>query len=255
MNRSATPVEPQIVPDSSRWSATGNRFQEAVVWEELESRPSIENIASFAPSGYEAGYAYPLVVWLHADNADEDCLPTVMRHVSTQNYVAVAPSLRGSEGYEPSSAWVQTPETISAAQNAVADAIHSASELFNINPNRVFLLGHGSGGTMALRLALMQPEAFAGVATFDGPMPTNHSPLSHLKAARKLPILFNVARESTNYPQPELSQTLSLLHTAGMKMDLRLHPGDDDLTTAMLADSNRWMMELITGSVSVEQQV
>ena len=45
----------------------------------------------FGPLHYEAGYAYPLIVWLHGWGDDETQLKRVMPLVSMQNFVAVAP--------------------------------------------------------------------------------------------------------------------------------------------------------------------
>ena len=39
------------------------------------------------PEGYEAGYAYPLVVWLHDTGQSEHTLHPVMRRVSDRNYL------------------------------------------------------------------------------------------------------------------------------------------------------------------------
>jgi hypothetical protein len=40
---------------------------------------------------------------------------------------------------------------------------------------------------------------------------------------------------------------LRLLHSAGCTVALRQYPGGDELTTGMLADINRWMMERVCG--------
>src|SRR5207249_1092134 len=45
----------------------------------------------FTPLHYEPNYAYPLIVWLHADGEDEQVLGRIMADVSLRNYVAVAP--------------------------------------------------------------------------------------------------------------------------------------------------------------------
>src|SRR5690349_8769366 len=76
--------------------------------------------ALFAPLHYEAGYAYPLVVWLHGPRDNEHQLKRIMPNVSMRNFVAVAP--RGTQplgldvtksGY----AWDQCEEQISLAEH------------------------------------------------------------------------------------------------------------------------------------------
>lgn len=205
-------------------------------------------IATFLPLNYEAGYAYPLVVWLHETGGNERHLPQVMQHLSTQNFVAVAP--RGSHechhtarGYR----WVQQPSAISAADNAVCEAVQLAQAQFNINTDRIFLAGHGEGGTMALRLAMQSPEQFAGVASINGRLPQRHNVLRNVNRLRTMPFFLASSREFEGYPEPAVCNDLRMLHAAGCGVSLRQYPGSDDLTTCMLSDVNRWIMDQVCG--------
>ena len=45
----------------------------------------------FMPLHYEKNYAYPLIVWLHANGHNERQLAQIMQLVSMRNYVGVAP--------------------------------------------------------------------------------------------------------------------------------------------------------------------
>lgn len=215
-------------------------------WSEAPATaPATSDTAIFTPMAYESGYRYPLLVWLHGDATDQQCLPMVMRHISTRNFVALAP--RGIDtcghglGWDPSSASVDT------AEDLIFDAVDSASQRFSLNHNRIFLAGSGSGGTMALRIALRYPDRFAGVATLDGPMPTGDQPLGRVNDSRDLPIMLAASKQSAAYTEPNVCSDLSLLHTAGCRVHVRQYPGDDDLTTAMLADLNRWAMKIVCG--------
>lgn len=214
-------------------------------WTTAPAAPATPTTATFAPMGYERGYAYPLIVWLHGESCDESSLPRVMQHVSLRNFVAVAPRgvVERSEGY----GWDQSIEAIDAAEEAVGDAIQSATEQFSLHPQRVFLAGVGSGGTMAMRIALRRPEWFGGAATLDGPLPTGHQPLRRVNELRELPLLLSSSRQSEGYAEEQVCQDLSLLHSAGCHVAIRQYPGDTDLTTPMLADVNRWAMELVCG--------
>jgi phospholipase/carboxylesterase len=206
-------------------------------------------VASFLPLNYEPGYAYPLLVWLHDRGGSERHLPQVMQHLSTQNFVAVAP--RGS--HECSRAvkghrWVQQPAAIAAADAAVSEAIQLARQEFSIHEERVFLIGHGDGGSMALRLALQSPHRFAGAASLNGRLPRRHCLLRNINDLRSLPLFVASTREYQGYPELAVCSDLRLLHSAGCSVSLRQYPGDDDLTTCMLADVNRWVMEQVCGN-------
>ncbi|TWT86531.1 Esterase PHB depolymerase [Pseudobythopirellula maris] len=204
-------------------------------------------VAAFSPTGYEAGYAYPLVVWLHSSGASEEELATVLPHVSCRNHVGVAP-----RGVAPSSlgrgyAWRGDRDGYAAAEESVFTAIDSVKNRFHIHNNRVFVAGVGVGGTTAVRLALAHPDRFAGAATFGGPLPTGDRLLRRVNEARELPLLIAASRKSDAYPEGRVCEDLRLLHSAGCRVAVRQYPGDDDLTTAMLSDLDRWIMDHVCG--------
>jgi phospholipase/carboxylesterase len=228
--------------------------------------------ASFAPQHYEAGYAYPLLVWLHDAGGNEQQLRRMMPRVSMRNYVAIAPRgtlelgrparpdrRRPPSGPAPSLRqrvrpakvsgfdWEQTDSGIEEAAARVFGAIESAAQRYHIHPSRIFLAGSGSGGTMALRIGWSQPRRFAGLASLGGPVPTDLCPLRCVNEIRRLPLLVATARQSRFYPEQRACDDLRLLHAAGCTVALRQYPGGDELTDGILADLNRWIMELVCG--------
>jgi phospholipase/carboxylesterase len=48
-------------------------------------------------------------------------------------------------------------------------------------------------------------------------------------------------------------ESLPLLHSAGLCVDIRQYPCADDLLSNMLSDANGWMMEQVTNQPAVEQ--
>lgn len=234
-------------------SATWNTDQT----EPLASRFSQEpNDHLFSPVGYEAGYRYPLVVWMHSQGSSEHELPGVMAGLSLQNHVAVAP--RGTDriyGEEGLFTWRQNPTHIDLAAKRVEECIARAQQVKNIHPDRVFLVGYGSGGTMALRIALRHPEWFAGVASLNGPMPTGFSPLGRFNAARRLPVMLGNGLESEQYDVDSVYRDVRLLQTAGMKLDVRHFNAGDELRTPMLEEINAWIMDFVcSGSTAAVAQ-
>jgi phospholipase/carboxylesterase len=203
----------------------------------------------FAPLHYERRYAYPLLVWLHGEGGSERELRQLMPHVSVRNYVAAAVR-GGAEGGRSDRAgrtytWDQSPRATGEAAERVRQCIDVAQQRFNVHPQRVFLAGNGRGGTMALRLALQFPEWFAGAVSLGGPMPTGNAPLGRVKAARGLPLMLASCRESDEYPPARVADDLRLLHSAGFSLALRQYPGAHELTTVMLADMDRWLMQQV----------
>ncbi len=228
------------IPDSSMSTLLAKKL----------ARPATDSpVATFIPKHYESGYAYPLLVWLHDSGGNERHLPQVMRHISLQNFVAVAPRApHASSADRRLFDWRQQSDAITQAEQVIDDAIEIAESRYNIHSKRIFLIGHGAGGTMATRLALHRPQAYAGAASIAGSLPRSHRPLRQLKHLRGFPFFLASSHDCPQYSQQEVCDDLRLLHAAGCSVALRQYPGDDDLTTVMLGDVNRWMMDRVCGA-------
>lgn len=222
-----------------------------------------------SPMHYESGYAYPLIVWLHDAGKSEREIVEVAPKISSRNYVAVAP--RGLKSFqkrivrsfvngrlvdkksweEPCNNWTENDEDVSEAENLVFDAITEACAKYNVNRRRIFLLGRGTGGSMALRVAMRNPDYFAGVASIDGALPSlNKTPFRKWRFLRDLPVLITVGDSaSTTVPRLDM-QMLRLYHTAGLTVLVRQYNEDPTQAnseqtrmSSILADVNRWIME------------
>jgi phospholipase/carboxylesterase len=204
------------------------------------------------PQHYERNYAYPLVVWLHDAGGNERELKRVMPLVSLRNYVSLA--VRGTSSVDGGFGWPETADAILAAESCVADAVTQARERFNVHSSRIFLAGAGSGGTMALRLALRSPDRYAGAASIGGCFPVGHSPLTKLALARRSRLLIMHCRDSLTYSVEQVCKELALFHAAGMSATLRQYPCADELTTQMLRDLDVWLMEQLTGVASTVER-
>jgi len=205
--------------------------------------------AVFAPLHYEPNYAYPLMVWLHGPGSDERHLKQIMPHVSMRNYVAVAPrgvALRGgSRQARREYGWRQHAAQIAQAEQRVFESIDLAGKRFNIARQRIFLAGFDSGGTMCFRLAMNHPQRFAGALSLGGLFPDGGNPLAKLPQARKVPLFLAYGRDSQTCPTGEVCRDLKLLHSAGMQIHLRQYPCGHEISSLMLADMDRWIMEQV----------
>lgn len=222
----------------------------------LDQSSSVVHFNLFIPMNYEPNYSYPLIVYLHDRGQSESRIHQTMPKLSCRNYAAI--SVRspgklnsgGNDSNHPRMAWNQSDDVIEQAQAAVCYAIKNAMNRLNINPDRVFLVGEGDGGTMALRLAFQNPEWFAGVASLNGALPSEGTPFSRLNIARDVPVFWCHYRQSQLFPEDSLCDGLSLLHTAGFNLTLRQYPNDDTGCNQVYSDLNHWVMEQVTGSAS-----
>jgi phospholipase/carboxylesterase len=222
----------------------------------VESGDESHPYSLFAPLHYEANYGYPLLVWLHGGADSQRQLRRLMPLVSMRNYVAVAPrgtlEISESDGSAAGCSWHQSHDHVAQADHAIHVAIAAAQDRFNIRPDRIFLAGYQSGGTMALRIATEQADRFAGVVSLCGPFPTHGAPLAKVNNVRQLPVFLAGCRGGSHYTTVQLCDNLRLFHAAGINsISVREYPGPDSLNEHMLAEVDRWMMDQITGATAI----
>lgn len=184
----------------------------------------------FMPQGYEPGYDYPLLVWL-ADDEGFD-LGRVMTRTSLRNFVAVQPG---------------RPEAGEDLEDAVWRAIDAIRDRASIHPRRIFLVGRRSAGTEAFRIACRHPDAFGGVVSIGGDFPLAESAFARLREVRRMPMLMCCRADAARTAAEQTDRTLRLFHAAGAMLAMRIYPGRRDLSRAVLADVNRWLMDEICG--------
>ena len=177
----------------------------------------------FTPLGHEPGYDYPLLVWLPGSpeaslRKKPFDLGRVMPRVSLRNL-----------------------------DEAVWRSIDRVGDRIAIHPDRIFLVGQGTGGSDAFRMACRHPREFAGVISLGGPFPLNESLFSQLADVRRLPMLYCCRRSSVVEQAAHTDRTLRLFHAAGAALAMRIYPGSNDLSKAVLADVNRWVMDEVCG--------
>lgn len=193
----------------------------------------------FVPTGYEPGYAYPLIVWLPDPRRPSFDLGRTMARVSLRNHVAVQPIPAPGDADTEAAVW----RAVDRVQGALS-----------IHRGRVFLVGHGRGGTDAFRIGCRHAGAFAGVVSLGGPFPHGERALARLADVRRLPMLFCCRKEAPAAVLRPTEATLRLFHAAGATLAMRIYPGRDDLSRMILADVNRWLMDEICG-VSADRTV
>lgn len=204
-------------------------------------------VCFFGPERYEPRYEYPLVVWLHSCHSSEYEIENIMPELSLQNYVACAP--RGTNPCDDEGKffrWGQSAGATAIAEEIVFESIELAQQQFSIAPKRVFLAGFGGGGTMAWRIGLRYPQRFAGIVSVCGQFPHRNQPLLNLERARDLPSLWLYGAQSKDCGVSQVCETLPVMHSASLSVDIRQYSGGDELMSNMLVDVNAWVMEQVT---------
>lgn len=203
---------------------------------------------TFLPTGYEPGYAYPLLVFFHNEGGSEKQMMKLAPRVSRRNYIALGlrgPTLLrrndGVWGY----GW-DADENEMSLDDYVFGAIDRVSEDYSIHPDRIFLAGICEGAAAAYEMAFRFPERFAGVAAFNGKLP-QPGPIMRLPVVRRLPVFMGHGIANSQVPLTNAQKDHRLLYVAGMNVQFKTYATTHKLHAGMLQDLDRWTMKLVTG--------
>ena len=217
---------------SSRQSKSTDRGRRLGAAAEARRQPVADwtgGLPVFIPRGYESGYDYPLLVWLSDPLGSPVDLGRCMTRVSLRNFVAVSAT---------------------GGATAVWQAVDRVTERLSIHPRRVWLIGQGTAGTQAFRIACRHPESFAGVVSLGGAFPLDESLFARIGIVRRLPMLYCCTAADAAGDAARTDRMLRLFHAAGATLAMRIYPQRRDLSAAALADVNRWLMDEICGSAA-----
>lgn len=131
--------------------------------------------ALFVPDDYDARKAYPLLILLHGYSASgfaQDAYLSLSPRVTDEGFVFLRPDgTMNSEGYL---FWNASPSCCDFENTGVDDVayirglIAEAKAALNIDPDRVYLLGHSNGGFMSLRMACDASDQVTGILSIAG---------------------------------------------------------------------------------------
>ncbi len=132
-----------------------------------------DQLAGYAvqtPLEYSPLRSYPLLVVLHENGRTSE------QEIQFWAGTVEQPGMAMREGYVtigvdylPNNE--QFDNNVLAYHARIAAAIRDCCRRYQINQDRVYLLGHGSGGTAALDLSVSHPDQFAGTVAVTAAMP------------------------------------------------------------------------------------
>lgn len=165
-------VPPLTLPEGAADPEIPGMYRFGVVEEPESSVVPVPRYAIQLPPEYDPLREYPCVVALHPIRGTPDqqidwwsgvfseSMGTRMGQASRHGYIVVAPiwSRDSQSGYE------FTPREHERVLVALRDAMRHTS----IDADRVFLAGHGDGGTAAWDIAIAHPDQWAGLVSISG---------------------------------------------------------------------------------------
>jgi predicted peptidase len=197
----------------------------------------------FVPTNYDAARPTPLVLALHGITVTP---ASFMRYgnitdlAEERGYIVVAPL-----GYTTCGWYGQTPpdltnsrfEQICAAQNPppnvselsekdVFNVLRMVREEYNIDANRIYLMGHSMGGGGAWYLGTKHPEIWAAIAPVAGAI---YSGPDALASVRGTPVIV-IHGDADDLVNVEISRTwVAKMRELGMKHTYVEVPGGDHM--------------------------
>ena len=132
-------------------------------WSQFEEF-SRGNERIYLPSDYTDSTSYPLVILLHAYGMNSDTAELIWglsQSVDEYQFIYAVPS--GTVDQSDSYFWNSNTACCNFYNSTVDDVsylnqyIESLKESFNVNNNRVYLVGDSNGGFMALNLLINSP--------------------------------------------------------------------------------------------------
>lgn len=197
------------------------------------------------PNGYEPRYPYPLLVFLHARGASEsqwiDALPARAR----RNFAGLV--LRGPQQIVHNGArvgfdWGGDRDGDAAIDEYLLPAIRLAMRTVHVHSERIFLVGLCEGASVAYRFGLTYPDRFAGVAAFNGRLPTGALRSIRRLGRQSLSLLIGHGLHNRHVSANSAEDASRLLWSAGFEVLTRYYPTGDGLHGWMLRDLDRWVV-------------
>jgi predicted esterase len=159
------------------WTSTSEPQSDVQFWQVNDFA------AGTIPESYEPRYAYPLIVWLTGGDCGVDESLDHIAAMSPQNYLGLAIDeclfdVPVSDQYDFDMP-VEFLKRLVDVENRVVNAVRSVRQVLNVHTERIFIAGADDAASVALLLAIHQPEWFGGCVAFGGSFPSAARLLAH----------------------------------------------------------------------------
>lgn len=202
-------------------------------------------VRTFAPVGYEPRYAYPLIVFLHANGGNEEQILRLAPRVSRRNFVSIG--LRGPVCLGPNRKGALTfswgdASHLPMLEDYLLSAIRETRLNYHIHSERIYLAGFAEGAALAYHMGLLFPDKVSGVIALNGHMPRENRPLLRLPEVRSLDVFIAHGIANSVVPISMPREDRRLLYSAGLDVEMHTYATNHRLHKDMLRDVNRWII-------------
>ena len=201
-------------------------------------------MSMYLPEGYEPRFAYPLLIWLHADGANEQQLQSVMPQISKRNYLGIGFRGTSDDGRSAPGAfhWQYGDEKLVEFAEEIDETLDEVRRYMRINTQRIYLAGLDGGARMALELLLNFPERYHGAVALGGAIPSTDGFARRFRTLSSRRVLLGYRKRDSSIKLRKNVYSAAKLEQTGVRVETRLYESEDDAHPQMLRDADRWLM-------------
>jgi len=198
-----------------------------------------------SPDGGGDGDPAPAVFVLHGRGADEEDLLPVARHLPDDLHVV---SLRAPDPLQGGYTWYELDLSAGGLESSqpdaaefrrsldlVAESVDAAAEAYDLDPDRLGLLGFSQGAITSLSLLLEEPDRYAWVVALHGYLADAHSDLAPGGVEGK-PVLVGAGAGDRVIPESRSAAAADRLEAIGADVTRGSYPGGHGIGQEELAD-------------------
>ncbi|MFO7662373.1 MAG: dienelactone hydrolase family protein [Chloroflexota bacterium] len=187
---------------------------------------------------------YPTIVLLHGRYGNEEVM-WIFRRTAPQPWLMVAPRANLSESagryswlHQPADYWPDLEE-FDPAVETLNKFTQALPQLYNADPDRMYLMGFSQGAAVAISLALRDPHLVRGIASLVGFAPKMESTAIE-GVLNGLPVFMAVGTEDMRVPIEESQRSAELLRRAGTSLTYKTYPTGHKVSGEGMKDLKNW---------------
>ena len=188
---------------------------------------------------------HPTVVMLHGRSGDEDAM-WIFSRALPKEWLIVSPrgiKLDPAGGYawhpRQRDEWPPLP-MFDEAVAAVVHFVQALPELYDADPNKVFLMGFSQGAATAYATAMRHPSLVRGIAGLVGFVPIESDAAIETSVLRDLPIYTAVGKEDPFIPLSRARGCAETLRASGANLAYHEYESGHRISAQGMRDLKTW---------------
>jgi phospholipase/carboxylesterase len=191
---------------------------------------------------------HPTVVMIHGHLGSEDVM-WIFSQTLPQDWLLVAPRAIIDEGngrysWHPrqQDEW-PTLDAFDTAVDKLKQFIDELPELYDADPDQIYLMGFSQGAATAFALAIRTPEKVQGIASLVGFMPRQIGEAIETSRLADLPVFMAVGTEDERIPLEIARECGKAVRAAGAYLEYREYETGHKLNGAGMRKLKSWWAE------------